>query len=345
MAESDVIQYHIVNVTLDASMQTAIRTLLQANNLDMDAGVSLFAVALAGKTLTGCAGLDGNIVKCVAVDPVWRGENVCAGLLSEIQNFSMTQGHLHLFLYTRPANRRCFQHCGFWSIAETDNVLLMENTPRGISQYCAALSKSRRPGKVIGSVVMNANPFTLGHRYLAQQAAARCDWLHLFVVEEDASSFSFIERLAMVKAGVADLTNVQVHKGGAYIISRATFPSYFLKTSAAIEQAWCELDLQIFRQHIAPALNITRRFVGSEPFCSLTRQYNQAMFASLSTANAAFPAIQVVELPRMTDASGVPISASQVRRLLAQQQFDALKSRVPATTFQHLQQKRCALTA
>ncbi|WP_291970006.1 [citrate (pro-3S)-lyase] ligase [Candidatus Symbiopectobacterium sp.] len=345
MAESDVIQYRIVNVTLDASMQAAIRTLLQANNLERDAGVSLFVVALAGKNLAGCAGLDGNIVKCVAVDPLWRGENVCAGLLSEIQNYSMTQGHLHLFLYTHPGNRRCFQQCGFWPVAETDNVLLMENKPRGISQYCAALRKIRRPGQVIGSVVMNANPFTLGHRYLAEQAAARCDWLHIFVVEEDASSFSFIERLAMVQAGVAHLTNVQVHKGGDYIISRATFPSYFIKNSGAIEQAWCELDLQIFRQHITPALNITRRFVGSEPFCPLTRQYNQAMFAKLSTANASFTAIQVVELPRMTDAGGAPISASQVRRLLAQKQFDAIKSLVPSTTFQHLQQKCYVLTA
>ncbi|EFA28598.1 ABC transporter, ATP-binding protein, partial [Haemophilus influenzae HK1212] len=38
-----------------------------------------------------------------------------------------------------------------------------------------------------GSIVMNANPFTLGHRYLIEQALQQCDHLHLFIVGEDAS--------------------------------------------------------------------------------------------------------------------------------------------------------------
>lgn len=338
MAKFDVIQYRVVNVPRDAAMKAAIHALLRANNLVMDDGVSCFVVALTGQTLAGCAGLDGNIVKCVAVDPQWRGENVCAGLLSEIQNYSMTQGHLHLFLFTRPENRRCFQQCGFWPVAVTNHVLLMENTPRGISRYCTALTCFRHPGQVIGSVVMNANPFTLGHRYLAEYAAARCDWLHIFVVEEDASSFPFSDRLTMVQTGVAHLPNVEVHKGGAYIISRATFPSYFLKASGTTEQAWCELDLRIFRQHIAPALNITHRFVGREPFCPLTHHYNQTMFDVLNTPSIELPVIQVEEVARMTDDGEMPISASQVRRLLMQHQLDAITSLVPTTTLRHLKQ-------
>jgi [citrate (pro-3S)-lyase] ligase len=47
----------------------------------------------------------------------------------------------------------------------------------------------RQPGRKIGAIVMNANPFTLGHRWLVEQAARQCDWLHLFVVKEDASCF------------------------------------------------------------------------------------------------------------------------------------------------------------
>ncbi len=45
---------------------------------------------------------------------------------------------------------------------------------------------------------MNANPFTNGHRYLIQQAAAQCDWLHLFLVKEDSSRFPYEDRLDLV---------------------------------------------------------------------------------------------------------------------------------------------------
>lgn len=46
--------------------------------------------------------------------------------------------------------------------------------------------------------MMNANPFTNGHRYLIQQAAAQCDWLHLFLVKEDSSRFPYEDRLDLV---------------------------------------------------------------------------------------------------------------------------------------------------
>ncbi|SFM97294.1 [citrate (pro-3S)-lyase] ligase [Izhakiella capsodis] len=335
----------IVDIRRDLQIKAEVVRLLQACQLEMDDAISLFVVAQSGQELAGCAGLDGNVVKCVAVDERWRGENVCAGLMSEIQNYAMSQGHLHLFLFTRPTNRSRFQQCGFWPIAQTDSVLLMENIPRGINRYCATLAQSLRSGEKIGSVVMNANPFTLGHRYLAEQAAACCDWLHIFVVEENASLFSFDDRLAMVQQGVSDLPNVSVHKGGAYIISRATFPSYFLKASGNVEQAWCALDLRIFRQYIAPALHVTHRFVGSEPFCPVTRQYNQAMQADLSAYDSGLPAINVVEMPRMTDAGGVAVSASEVRRLLTAHQFPAIARRVPPSTLQYLQTKHFALTA
>ncbi len=88
---------------------------------------------------------------------------------------------------------------------------------------------------------MNANPFTLGHRHLVEQAAAQCDALHLFVVREDASFFPFSARLEMVRAGVAHLPNVVVHEGSQYIISRATFPAYFLKETGKVQQAWSEI--------------------------------------------------------------------------------------------------------
>jgi cytidyltransferase-like protein len=50
-----------------------------------------------------------------------------------------------------------------------------------------------------GIIIMNANPFTKGHRYLIEQAAQQVEHLIVMVVEEDASRFSYAERKAMVE--------------------------------------------------------------------------------------------------------------------------------------------------
>ncbi|VFS74182.1 [Citrate [pro-3S]-lyase] ligase [Raoultella planticola] len=167
-------------------------------------------------------------------------------------------------------------------------------------------------------------------RHLVEHAAARCDWLHLFVVCEDASFFPFTARLEMVRAGVAHLSNVSVHEGSQYIISRATFPAYFLKESGKVQQAWSEIDVLIFRDYIAPSLGITHRFIGSEPFCDITRQYNQTLHELLAGH------IHVEEVARIK-AGGSAISASEVRRLLKTEQYSRIRDIVPESTFAHLE--------
>ncbi len=73
---------------------------------------------------------------------------------------------------------------------------MMENLNDGIQCYLAEIPE--RP-EMSGAIVMNANPFTLGHLYLAEYAAARCHILHVFVVEEDRSIFPFPIRLELVR--------------------------------------------------------------------------------------------------------------------------------------------------
>ncbi|KAB8312875.1 [citrate (pro-3S)-lyase] ligase [Erwinia endophytica] len=324
------IDFRVVEVNRNPRSLAAIRTLLSGNGLGLDRDITTFVAAWSGERLMGCAGLAANVIKCVVVDEQLRGENLSARLLAEVEQLALARGHFHLFLYTRSCHRERFQHNGFWPIAESSNhALLMENTPQGLQRYCRSLQASRMPGQRIGAIVMNANPFTLGHRYLVEQAARACDWLQLFVVREDASFFPFSTRLKMVQAGVAHLPNVTVHQGSHYIISRATFPAYFLKEHSEVQQAWSEIDLLIFRNAIAPALGITHRFIGSEPFCEITRQYNQSMHQLLAGA------VDVVEIQRISTAGHV-ISASEVRRLLNTQQFSRLRDMVPDTTFAYL---------
>ena len=175
---------------------------------------------------------------------------------------------------------------------------------------------------------MNANPFTLGHQYLAETAAAGCDTLHLFVLSEDASLVPFAVRKRLVREGVAHLPNVVLHDSGPYIISSATFPSYFLKDEAAVIDGHARLDLAVFAR-IAKALNVTVRYVGEEPTSQVTGLYNQIMAAQLPAAG-----IDCRVIPRKA-VDGKAISASTVRQALQAGDWDKLKTLVPPTTLQY----------
>ena len=99
------------------------------------------------------------------------------------------------------------------------------------------------------------------------------------------------------------------------------------------------IDLILFRKHIAPALGITHRFVGTEPFCKTTRKYNDDMKQWLQVADSSAPAVSVVEVPR-TVSSNIAISASEVRRLLRSGDMAKMPALVPRDTLNSLQQLR-----
>lgn len=199
-----------------------------------------------------------------------------------------------------------------------------------IKKYCDKLPKKQGCGR-IGAVVMNCNPFTLGHRYLVEQALLQTDVLYLFVVEEDASEFSFEERFGMVKAGVADLKNVTVVPSGRFILSRESFRNYFEKEQLQGVTVDASKDLHIFAEYIAKELDIKKRFVGEEPFDTVTRQYNQQMKEILEKAG-----IEVVEIPRKL-VRGMAISASRVRKYLKTGDWQTVQELVPQATMAYLQ--------
>ena len=143
----------------------------------------------------------------------------------------------------------------------------------------AALNQSGR----VGAIVMNANPFTLGHRYLVEQARTACGVLHLFMVSEDVSLVPFSVRKKLIIEGTKDIPGIVYHEAGSYIISSATFPAYFQKGDNAVIRSQAGIDAQIFTQ-IAAALGITDRFVGDEPTSVVTGIYNEI----LSTARPAW---------------------------------------------------------
>ncbi len=320
-------------------LRAEIAAFLASCDLELDAQVPDFVTVRSRGRLVACAGMGDDIVKCVAVSASLRGENVTARLITEVTNLAAERGQYHLFLYTKPENAPRFAGCGFYPLVEIPGrVTLMENTPTGLSRYCGGLAALRRPGARIGSVVMNANPFTYGHQYLAATAEAACDWLHVFVVGENSSLVTYEDRFALVREGLAGFTRTTLHPGSRYMISKATFPSYFLKDRGIVDACHTAIDLRIFRDFVAPALGITHRFVGTEPFCPVTRKYNADMKHWLAEAPSAHPAVTVVEIERKAR-DGQAISASEVRRRLRGDDFEGMAELAPKATVDLLRSK------
>ena len=278
-------------------------------------------------TLVATGTRQGNLLKYIAVDPGHQGEDLTARVLTALRQDAMEAGHRHLFLYTKPQNERMFASLFFHPIAKTDNVLLMENRRGGIEEFLAGCPVTAKGG-TIGAAVMNCNPFTLGHQYLVETAAHSCDHLYVFVLSEDKSQFSAADRLEMVRRGTAHLPNVTVLPTGPYLISSATFPTYFLKDREQAGNIQCLLDIEIFVKHYAPHFGITHRFVGTEPLSPMTCQYNEALKAHLPGRG-----IAVTEIPRR-EIHGTPVSATAVRQAIEDgTDFCHL---VPDTTYQYL---------
>ncbi len=272
----------------------------------------------------------GATLRCFAVSHLHQGEGLLNEVVSHLMEYQMARGNSHLFLYTKIKSAKFFQSLGFYEIARVDGTLVfMENRRNGFPNYLAQLEKTARPG-VSGAIVMNANPFTLGHQYLVETAAAQCDTLHLFVLSEDASLVPFAVRKRLVREGTAHLQNVVLHDSGPYIISNATFPSYFLKDDAAVIQGHAKLDLAIFAR-IAQAIGASIRFVGEEPTSQVTGIYNSIMASELPKQG-----IRCEIIPRK-QSQGQPISASTVRKALQTGNWETLKELVPASTLAYFQ--------
>ena len=303
--------------------------LLQKAGLTPDNQLDSTVLVWEDDTLIATGSRWGNILKCIAVDDDHRGEDLTATVLTRLRQDAFDAGFCHLFLYTKPKNEFMFSSLFFYPIAKTGDVLLMENRQNGIRAFLDSLPVAE--GKTVGAAVMNCNPFTRGHRYLIETAAKECDRLYVFVLSEDRSYFSAADRLEMVKRGTADLPNVTVLPTGPYLISAATFPTYFLQQRDQAPQVQCLLDIEIFTNYYAPKFGITRRYVGTEPLSPMTEQYNNALAATLPQKGIALRQIARLEQ------KGTPISASEVRKALDDPK--KLAQLVPETTLDYLLQK------
>lgn len=271
-----------------------------------------------------------NVIKCVAVDNKLQGGSIFNQIITHIINRNTEEGYFKHYLYTTTKSSTAFEYLGFKKLEEVDNKLVfMEKAIIGFDAFLSNLEKHKKPGNTIASIVMNANPFTLGHQFLVEKAASENDILYLFVLSEEMSVFSSATRLKLVKEGVAHLDNVYVFTTDNYMVSSATFPSYFLKEDDDVTKIQARLDAKMFVNHISKALDINIRYVGSEPFSNATNIYNEALLKEFGDK------IKLVIVERLENETDV-ISATKVRKLLGAEKMDEVKRFVPKTTYDFL---------
>ncbi|MBR4020717.1 MAG: [Firmicutes bacterium] len=290
----------------------------------------------ADGSLAATGSLKGDMLQGMAVDPARQGEDLTARVLTAL--IGEARDAQSLYLFTKPEKALQFTGLGFRLVAKArPYAALLEWGRDSVRQYRAQLESVRAAAglddnAVAGALVMNCNPFTKGHRYLIETAARACDHVFVLVVEEDLSRFSFRDRLELVKRGTADLQNVTVIGGGRYAVSDLTFPSYFTKEEK-VADAHAAMDTELFATVIAPALGISRRFVGTEPHSAVTKVYNETLEKRLPKYG-----IGVIEVPRL-ETDGTAISASRVRELLDlgdEAAWEEIQRLVPATTYAYL---------
>ena len=339
------------------SVRRRVEAFLAANGLRL-APLDRYVVVTRdedGDEILAGGGLDGNVIKCVAVSESARSEGLMNILVSRLIAIAREEGRESVKAFTKPENEGIFKSLGFGLLASAPKAILMENGRGGLPEYKKYLESLARLGRN-GAIVMNANPFTKGHRYLVEQAASQVDNLYVIVVKEDRSRFPYVERKAMIEAGCAGLDNVVVCGGSDYAISAATFPTYFLKKLDDATDTQIALDLDLFVNHIAKPLGVTVRFAGSEPEDALTRRYNELMAEILpgtsvavvrqdhqpdpelvkgSALRQARRPIDFVEIPRL-EQKGKPLSATSLRRALDKGGFKEAMEYIPESSIPYL---------
>ena len=378
------VDYEIHSVPMSMPIwRRKVERFLEANQLRLDE-VDYYAIVTepdSDEILAG-GGLQGDIIKCIAVSEQLRDAHLSNRLISHLISEAAQRSHHSVKVFTKPQNRQVFESLGFRLVGEAPLAILMENG-HGINDYTKylrshaatlsqptehnntspSLMEDRSRVSNVGVIVMNSNPFTLGHRYLIEQAAQQVDRLFVIPVKEDGGKlqpsrtlFPYAERKAMIEAAINSPSLFGDGRGGAvlsgsdYAISAATFPTYFLKQLSDAADTQMLLDIDIFCRHIAPALGATVRFVGSEPNDALTRRYNELLAEQLPKHG-----LRLIEIPRLTTSptadtatasvccdSVAPqhpssfISASLARKALAEGRFADAAALVPPTTIPYL---------
>lgn len=190
-------------------------------------------------------------------------------------------------------------------------------------------------------LVFNANPFTNGHRYLAEIASKRSRSVLVLVIQGKPESggkgnhentgieLPFEDRLRLTRQCLSDLRNVTVLPSGPYIISRDDFPDGYLSEHLGSAPAHAALDSMVLC-HVCTALGIRLAFAGDEPRDELSEIHLNAFRKECQKKGIS---LRVAERKRLGERY---ISSSLVRDALDKGNMEDVKALVPEPVADYL---------
>ncbi len=304
----------------------AARALIESSGLRFELPYDELLGLFENEKLVAVAARAGSVLKMFAIAPGYQGGEVLGSLATALLHRGFAAENQNFFLFTKPSYATTFEQLNFKRLVSSASITVLEYGG-GFARYLREHQTLTGPGDH-GAVVLNANPFTLGHRFLVETASQRNALLYVFVVREDRSVFPFEARMQMVREGTADLPNVRVLDTSRYIVSSLTFPAYFLNKGEDVEGHQLEIDVRLFAEKLAPAFGIRTRYVGHEPYCTTTRRYNETMARLLPEYD-----IDFVEIERkLQPGTSQYLSATRVREAFLRGDNATWNAMVPPST-------------
>lgn len=311
-----------------------IQEFLNCFNVEFDYPDKTFIIRDKGDVIaTGSA--SANILKYFFSKEEYKGQGAMSIIYNSLLNHLLENGYDSFFVFTTPDNTNIFSSLGLKEVYTTNSVSLFEGGFYNYNNWIKKVkSKVKEKAGIRGAIVMNCNPMTLGHKYLIEMAMEEVDDLLIFIVEEDKSIFPFLDRYQIVKNEFEGNNKVKIIKGGPYIISQGTFPTYFIKKKDEMLDIYTELDGSIFAHKIAKDLKIDIRFLGSEPKDLVTLAYNENLKGIFEKED-----IEIEILDRKS-IDGEAISASRVRKLLSEGNLQDAYKLLPESTINYLESQQ-----
>ena len=165
---------------------------------DLDKTDYYAAISPSGDdTIVAAGGLLRDTIRCIAVDDAVSDEHLANRLVTHLMEIVQRRGFPTVKVFTKPKYEEIFKSLAFNTIAITDNVVFMENSRQPLNRYIDHLRTLAKPG-VSGVIVMNCNPFTLGHKYLVEYASRQVDNLYIIPLLDSSAGFNYEERREMI---------------------------------------------------------------------------------------------------------------------------------------------------
>jgi len=318
--------FKIKEVVLDEEKEI-LTTFLNKYDLDYELDIDYSILVYYQENLIATASLANNVMKCFLVARDFVGQNITGLMFSHLVNILNQKNIYHYFVFTTPNNKLVFKSLNMKVLVTTMNTVLLEGGD-DILNVLANLKKDYNISDDKKScVIINANPMTLGHMHLIETAVKDNKELLVFVVSEDLSSFPFIDRFNIIKEATSQFKNLTVLPTLSYLVSKITFPKYFLKEDQLIQDEQTLVDVLIYKEYYTKIFNIKKRYLGEEPLSFNTSKYNKVLKDYLGDS---------LEIIKRKKVGSKVISASLVRKLMKANKIDKIRKYVPKATYDYL---------